>query len=140
MKRSLSLAVVGCLIAGSGGCARFVPETAHKVVERHALLVLYQKGMGGCVARTVEKFNAYEGDKVVWQIINECADPKLVEIEFTGTSPVTWADGSSVTVNPGAEKKTLSGTVNKGTVGSHNYVPKINGTPGADPRLDIDPY
>lgn len=140
MTRALSLAAVGCLIAGLAGCARFAPETAHKAVERHALLVLYQKGAGGCVPRTVEKFNAYQGDKVVWQIVNECDAAKLVEIAFTGsTSPVTWAEGSSITVNPGAEK-TLSGTVNKDTVGSHNYVPKINGTPGADPRLDIDPY
>lgn len=140
MKRALSLAAVGCLIAGLAGCARFAPERAHKAVERHALLVLYQKGAGGCVPRTVEKFNAYEGDKVVWQIINECDVARLVEIDFTGsTSPVTWDTASSITVNPDAEK-TLSGTVNKGAVGSHHYLPKIDGKPGADPRLDVDPY
>jgi len=140
MKRALSLTAVGCLLAGLAGCVRQTTDRAHRPVERHALLVLYQKGAGGCVARTVEKLNAYVNDTVVWQILNECDSPKLVEIDFAGgRSPVSWIDGPSLTVNPGAEKR-LSGRVNTGTVGSYNYVPKINGTPGADPRLDVDPY
>ena len=142
MRQALSLTAIGCLLTGLAGCARFAPpEKTHQAVERHALLVLYQKGQGGCVARTVERFNAYVGDKVVWQIVNECdGEARLVEIKFTGTnSPVTWDQASSITVNAGAEKA-LSGVVKQGAVGSHNYVPMINGIPGPDPRLDVDPY
>ena len=141
MRQALSLTAVGCLLTGLAGCAGFGPqERTHRAVERHALLVLYQKGQGGCVARTVERFNAYVGDKVVWQIVNECDGARLVEIKFTGpNSPVTWDQASSITVNAGAEKA-LSGVVKQSSVGSHNYVPMINGTPGADPRLDVDPY
>jgi hypothetical protein len=108
-------------------------------VERTTLLVLYQKGAQGCVARVAEYFRAYEGDTVVWEVANECNDVRLVEIQFTGPSvPVTWDDGPSITVDSGRAKP-LRGRVNSGTVGRHGYVTHINGKPGTDPQLEIDP-
>lgn len=131
---ALCLALVA--IAGCGG----QKVVRHTALERTTLLVLYQKGAEGCVPRVAEKFRAYEGDTVVWEVVNECNETRLVEIQFTGPSvPVTWVAGPAITVDAGRTKQ-LRATVKTGTVGRHGYNPHINGKPGKDPELEIDPY
>jgi hypothetical protein len=143
---SLSIGLVAAMASVS--CGGAVAPQQYTPLERHTLLVLYERG-ASCHARLPKNFRAYEGDTVVWEIVNECSTAKLVQIVFPGQNPVTFLNGvSSINVNPNTQSdqnthayKEIKATVNGNTKGhKYPYHAKVDGATGADPDLEIDPY
>ena len=144
---SLSVGLVAAM-ASMMSCGGAVAPQQYTPLERHTLLVLYERG-ASCHARLPKNFRAYEGDTVVWEIVNECSTSKLVQIIFPGQNPVTFENGvSSVNVNANTNPdqdqhphKEIRAKVNGNTKGhKYPYRAKVDGATGADPDLEIDPY
>ncbi len=130
----------GLAAAGLVAAATAVPAQPYRGHERGTLLVLYERN-NQCRAKVVDRLVVHRNDSVAWHVLNTCGGAaRRVEIRFGASGNPLDAASLATTAADDGRMYAIRGKVQPNAAFQrYDYRIFIDGSPGPDPDLEVDP-